>query len=187
MVSPIGVVVIAAGWDDARIVTALLGAAGTIGLPFVLESFVRQAGLRYDVNKLPESNGRWTTTNMLWPEEEGSVLAARNAENRRVVESVLGVTLPSAPPADEAEAAVVEAKLDEAAAELRSGTRDRAKFELLAEENAEYGMWRNLLGVRMYGFVIALVAMIGAAVLVGISLADAFTSSTAEIVVGWLV
>ena len=186
MVSPVWIVVVTAGWDDARLVTVLLGAAGTIGLPFLLESFVRDEGKKVEVDRLPGSRGLLTTTLMLWPEPATSPEAARNAVNRGVVERALGITLPSTPPSDDASTAQVKAELDEAVAQLRVVTRDASTYSLLAQDNAEYGMWRNLLGVRKWGIGVAVAAVVGAAVLVALSVSDTVTSSTAELVAGLL-
>jgi hypothetical protein len=184
MLAPVGIVVAAAGWQDARIVTVLVGAAVTIGLPIVLESFVRQQGLAFEVTELPGSDGRWVTTRMMWPLADTEAETARNRENRRVVEAVIGRQLPAdvAPGQDE----VVAATLDGAIAEIRSITRDAATYPILKAENAEYGMWRNLRGVRTFGRWTAAACAVAALVLIAASAADRITSSTAELVVGLL-
>lgn len=185
MLAPIGVVVAAAGWQDSRIVTALVGVAVTIGLPVVLESFVRLHGVDFEVTKLEGSDGLWTTTQMLWPDGDDAE-KARNAENRRVIERVVDRTLPADVSQSAAERAKVVAELDAAAADIRAMTRDASSYPMLKAENAEYGMWRNLRGVRTYGRLVAGLALIAAVVLIALSLADRVTSSTAELVVGLL-
>ena len=98
MLAPVGIVVAAAGWQDARMVTVIVGAAVTIGLPVVLESFVRQQGLAFDVTELAGSDGRWVTTQMMWPLADTDAETVRNVENRRVVEAVIGRRLPAEVP-----------------------------------------------------------------------------------------
>ena len=44
---------------------------------------------------------------------------------------------------------------------LREATRDRARFPLVAAENANYGFRRNLWGLKLWGMFIALVSAIG--------------------------
>ena len=129
VLAPVGIVVAAAGWQDARIVTVITGVAVTIGMPFVLESFVRQQGLAFEVTELPGSDGRWVTTQMMWPLGDTPAETARNADNRRVVEAVIGRPLPVEVPPDQA--AAVGAALDGAIAEIRSVTRDTATYPIL--------------------------------------------------------
>lgn len=184
MLAPVGIVVAAAGWQDARMVTVLIGIAVTLGLPVLLESFVRQRGLAFEVTELAGADGRWTTTTMMWPTGAGSADTERNASNRRVIERVIGRSLPSEVGSDDD--AAVAASLDAAVAELRAITRDGATYPILVAENAEYGMWRNLRGVRGYGRAIAAAACVASIVLVALSAADRLVSSTAELVVGLL-
>ena len=184
MLAPVGIVVAAAGWQDARMVTIIVGAAVTIGLPVVLESFVRQQGLAFEVTELAGSDGRWMTTQMMWPLADTAAETVRNAENRRVVETVIARQLPAEilPGED----AAVAATLDGAIAEIRSLTRDASTYPILKAENSEYGMWRNLRGVRVFGRVTAAVCAITSLVLIAASASDRVTSSAAELVVGLL-
>ncbi len=187
MLAPVGVVVAAAGWQDARIVTVLVGLATTVGLPVVLESFVRLRGLGVEVTTLEGSDGLWTTTQMMWPGDDDPATSARNAENRAVIARVAGRILPTSVPDDAAGRAAVVAAFDAAVADVRALTRDATKYPVLTSENAEYGMWRNMLGVRVYGLVVAGLAMAASIVLIVLSLADRVSSSTGELVVGLLV
>jgi hypothetical protein len=122
---------------------------------------------------------------MLWPDGDEAD-RARNAENRRVIERVVDRTLPADVSQAAAERAKVVAELDAAVADVRAMTRDASSYPMLKAENAEYGMWRNLRGVRTYGRLVAGLALIAAVVLIALSVADRVTSSTAELVVGLL-
>ncbi len=186
MLAPAGVVVTAAGWQDSRIVTALVGIATTVGLPVVLESFVRLRGLDAEITKLEGSDGLWVTTQMLWPGSDDPAVVARNAENRRVIGRVVDRTLPTSVPQDAAGRAKVVAELDAAVADVRAMTRNARSYPILKAENAEYGMWRNLRGVRVYGCVTAGLAIVTSLVLIALSLLDQISTSTAELVVGLL-
>lgn len=182
--SPLWVVVIAAGWEDAKIVTGLVGLAGTIGLPIVLESFVRQQGKKHDEHRLPGSEGRFATTRMLLPGRPDPSEEAHNAQRRAVVSSATGVALDDRWPTDPAQQEEVVARIERAVAELRSVTRDRDTFWLLAAENADYGMWRNLYGVRTLGIVVSGFALVGAAVLAALSAAGTLDLSTSGLILG---
>jgi hypothetical protein len=184
LLAPVGIVVAAAGWQDARMVTLVVGAAVSIGVPFLLESVVRQRGLRFEVTELAGSDGRWTTTHMLWPLTPDRPESTRNAENRRLVERVTGRSLPDRVPPGRNGDDEVAAILDEAVAVVRSLTRDADRFALLGQENAEYGMWRNLRGVRGPGLVVAGWAAVASIVLIALALGDVVDASAGELVVG---
>jgi hypothetical protein len=64
-------------------------------------------------------------------------------------------------PAEEAaDAAAAARSYAQAVAALREDTRDSARFPLIAAENADYGLRRNLLGLRGFGVAIALVVLV---------------------------
>ena len=84
----------------------------------------------------------------MWPLADTDAETVRNVENRRVVEAVIARRLPADVLGEDA---AVAATLDGAIAEIRSITRDASTYPILKAENAEYGMWRNLRGVRAFG------------------------------------
>jgi hypothetical protein len=185
--APVGIVVVAAGWQDAKIVTGLLALAGTVGMPILLRSVVRQQGKRYDVDRLPSSEGLWTTTRLLLPDRDDPATDAHNALRRRTVARATGVALPDHLPADDVGRQQAIATIDQAVADLRRRTRDPDAFALLAAENAEYGMWRNLYGFRTVGVLVSLVALVAATGLAVLSATDTVDLGTAALVVAAVV
>jgi hypothetical protein len=84
------------------------------------------------------------------------------------ISTAIGRTLPTATEEAEDEAGADE-QYEDAAKSLRERTRDATTFPLVADENAEYGFRRNLLGIRPYGLASGLAgATVGAAVLTGL-------------------
>lgn len=182
--APLWVVVLAAGWQDAKIVVGLVGVAGTVGLPVVLQSFVRQRGKQYDEDKLPGSEGRFATTRMLLPGRNDAAMDAHNAQRRAIVVGATGVRLDDEWPTDPARQHEVVARVESAVAAARSMTRDRDEFWLLAADNADYGMWRNLYGMRAIGIGAACLSFIAAVVLALLSAADTLDLATSGLVLG---
>ena len=185
--APLWVVVVAAGWQDAKAATGLIGLAGTVGLPVVLRSLVRQQGKKYDVNRLEGSDGMWTTTLMLLPDREDPALEAHNARRRETVARASGVALPERLPPDVAGRQATIATFDSAVAAVRGRTRDREKFPLLVAENAEYGMWRNLYGFRMVGVIVSGLSLAAAVVLAILGATDTLDLGTPELIVATVV
>ena len=75
------------------------------------------------------------------------------------IEAVLGEALPTA--AEEvADPVAADERYDEASARIRALTRDRKRFPLLFAENVNYGMRRNLLGLRRAGAAVALLTVV---------------------------
>lgn len=186
MLAPVGIVAAAAGWHEARLVSVVVGAAISIGVPLVLESFVRHQGLGHEVTRIAGSDGQWTTTRMLWPVDDDPAEQARNAENRRVVERATGRVLPSTIPPGADGPERLAAVIDSAVADIRTRTRDTHSYRLLHQENAEYGMWRNLRGVRTSGRVIALVAVVASVLLIVLAITDVVDAPVGELVAGLL-
>lgn len=185
--APLWVVVLAAGWQDAKIVAGLVGLAGTVGLPAVLQSFVRQRGKQYDEDKLPGSEGRFATTRMLLPGRDDPATDAHNAQRRGIIVAATGIRLDDEWPTDPARQHEVVARIDSAVAAARAATRDRDRFWLLAADNADYGMWRNLYGMRAIGIGVACLALIVTVVLALLSAVDALELATSGLVLGAVV
>jgi len=111
----------------------------------------------------------------LWREWAGSPtlrrLRHRGADDgggvlrlHRRIEDVLGLALPTA--AEEAgDPDAADARYNEATRRLIGLTRDRARFGLLFAENVNYGMRRNLLGLRPIGIAVGVATAIVALLL----------------------
>jgi hypothetical protein len=112
---------------------------------------VRDLGRRLEPG-LWESWGGAPTTRMLrWSGNSDSV-----AQQRRhaLLAKVLGEPLPSAAE-EESDPAAADQHYEVATAALRQRTRQGPEFKLLADQNAEYGLRRNCLGLRPLALVVA--------------------------------
>lgn len=84
------------------------------------------------------------------------------------IERVLGDALPTSE--EEASApAAADARYEEATRRLIGMTRDRERFRLLFAENVNYGMRRNLLGLRTIGIVVASTTFVVAGLLIAVA------------------
>lgn len=104
---------------------------------------------------------------------QGSRHPDRVARLHTAVQDVLGDTLPSAPE-EQADPEAADAAYEDVIAKLRDRTRDRTRFPLVFDENANYGFRRNLLGLRPWGLGIALAVLLVAILL------TLFTSGTLD-------
>jgi hypothetical protein len=87
------------------------------------------------------------------------------------LEAVLGDAMPTA---DEegADTAAADDRYDDACARIRARTHDRRRFPLLFAENVNYGMRRNLLGLKSVGIVVAIVTLVASGLLLGLTDGD---------------
>lgn len=149
LVAPIVVVVLMFGLRSSPLVSAVAGLLTVAGAPVVLASLVRDRGLRIEGSLYEEWGGKPTT--QLLTQGPPSLLAERRAS----VEAVTSKTLPSVSAPD-------DDLYDTAVRIVQSKTRDRTRFELLFEENRNYGYERNMLGAQPTGRVLSLAVLIGA-------------------------
>jgi hypothetical protein len=94
------------------------------------------------------------------------------------IEAVLGDPMPTAAE-EQANPAAADARYEEATRRLIGLTRDRKQFRLLFAENVNYGMRRNLLGLRWTGMAVAAVTVI-VAIVVMLAGSGKFAHRTAQ-------
>jgi hypothetical protein len=94
----------------------------------------------------------------------GTDQSGRVERLHRRIEAAFGATMPSA--AEElADPGGTDARYEDVIADARSRTRDRARFPLIFEENANYGFRRNMLGLRPFGLALAVLTLIASGAL----------------------
>jgi len=76
------------------------------------------------------------------------------------VERVTQIAMPTGEQ-EAADPASADQAYEQAIASLRERTRDHSKFETLYAENINYGFRRNLLGLKNWGNLVALLTLIG--------------------------
>jgi hypothetical protein len=84
------------------------------------------------------------------------------------IEQVLGDPLPS-DQEEQDDAPAADARYTEATRRLIALTTDHARFPLVFAENINYGMRRNLLGLRPIGIAVCLATVLAAALLLGLA------------------
>ena len=86
----------------------------------------------------------------------------------RRIEEVLGHPLPTVRE-EQDDPSAADTRYTEATRRLIALTTDRARFPLVFAENLNYGMRRNLLGLRAIGIVVCLVTILATTVLLGLA------------------
>src|SRR4051794_16665179 len=153
VLAPVAVSLVGLGISLVSWTASLGGAAHVVAGPVLLARHVGNKG-RALQEQLFRSWGGPPTTRLLTTERDRPVVDQR----RRNVERVTGLALPSATPqVGSPEAAICDA----AVLDLRSRTRDHARFPLVFSENKSYGFERNLLAVRREGLICASICVAG--------------------------
>jgi hypothetical protein len=112
----------------------------------------------------------------LWAEWEGPPTTQRlrwrgptpkGAQQRRhsLLEGLISEPLPSEAE-ENANPTEADRRYEIAVAALRDLTRDASRFNLVAEENAEYGFRRNCFGLRLLAGVVALLVLAVSGILI---------------------
>lgn len=137
-------------------VLALEGAGGVLGfllaaLLLALCGLVRGRGRSIEPRLWSSWGGAPTTAMLRW---SGSVPEHTQRRHHVLLESILGEALPTRAE-EEADPKGADRRYETAVAALRDLTRSRSEFPLVAEENAEYGFRRNVLGLKPVALAIA--------------------------------
>lgn len=154
-----------------RITGLVLGAAG-----IALAGLVRDAGRRLQ-ETLWESwgGGNPTARRLRWRDAAASDTVERL---HRRLNRLLDEPLPDAA-AEDADPARADRAYEDAVTTLRNLTRDRARFNLIFQENVEYGFRRNSLCVRRAAIAVALGATVVSVILFAVDSA-AYSSRAAR-------
>lgn len=109
-----------------------------------------------------EWGGPPTTQRLRWSES-----TPKGAQQRRhsLIEGLISEPLPSETE-ENADPTEADRRYEIAVAALRELTRDAFRFNLVAEENAEYGFRRNCLGLRLLAVVVALLVLAVSGILI---------------------
>ena len=145
------------------------------GIPVLLSDVVRQLG-KTNQAELFDNWGGTPTTQFLRhhpstsnDQENNAVL---RAERHLHVQRITGLTLPTAE--EEQTDATTVAIYDAAIALLRPYANQQ---HLVSRENAHYGFWRNLYGLRMYVIITGAVGFAASCILFCLDVQDMFNTS----------
>lgn len=130
------------------------GTLAFVAVGVIACSAVRSRGLRLQP-ELWVSWGGSPTLQMVRHRSNPSQAASLH----RHLSALIDEALPTAED-ERRDAAVADAAYERALTQLREATRDDTRFRLVAAENAEYGMRRNMLGIRGFAAGIAAAALL---------------------------
>ncbi|WP_329548502.1 hypothetical protein OG548_35435 [Streptomyces sp. NBC_01356] len=134
-------------------VSYVMGAVAVIGMPVVVADVVRQHGRKAE-RVLWDSWGGPPTTVWLRLREPSKNEVQRDLWRKAVAE-VSGLELLSLR-AERANPSRADQTITTAVGQLRDRTRDTERFNLLFNENRNYGFARNLYGIRWIGRSVSL-------------------------------
>jgi hypothetical protein len=179
-VAAVGIALVPLPTESWKALLALLASSGALTLGVELgRTFGRRAEPR-----LFERWGGPPTTVLL------RLTGTRNPEEaaqfRSAVERGTGMVLPTQ--AEESrDQASSDRRLEVAVANLRTQMRDAKAFPLSFQENASYGFRRNLYGLRVFGSVLGVLALVGAGVLLYFDAEGTVRASSAALAIGGLI
>jgi hypothetical protein len=145
------------GFKQSAIEGTLFGLASSLGFTFLLSQLVRDTGKAKEALLFEKWGGKPTTT-MLRHSDARLNAHTRARYHSRLCSMLPDIKLPSATQekehtthADEKYASCVDY--------LLSKTRDKERFQLLFQENINYGFRRNLWALKPVGIVLGLLSL----------------------------
>lgn len=147
-VAALPIIVVALGFREEPLVTALLALFAAIGGPLLLAYLAREQGGKLQEKLFSQWGGPPTTA--LLRVGDGGERDLKRLQRRSAVEKAWGSCLPSRQ--DEINDPVAADQVYESAVSwLREHTRDKEAFPLVFSENSNYGFHRNLLALKPWG------------------------------------
>jgi len=125
---------------------------------------VRGFGRRLEPALWESWGGPPTTRLLRWSDASSLVAMERR---RMLLSGVLGESLPS-PDEERLDPAGADARYAVAVSALRQRTRNGPAFKLVAQQNAEYGLRRNCLGLRPIALAVATVVLAASAIFLAV-------------------
>jgi hypothetical protein len=157
VVLPIALTVAALGFKQSATEGTLFGLASSLGFTFLLSQLVRDRGKARELWLFEEWGGKPSTA-MLRHNDPRLNVNTRARYHKRLSAMLPETSLPSAEQEREnpAEADVAYASCGDY---LLSKTRDRERFQLLFQENVNYGFRRNLWAMKPVGVAISILSL----------------------------
>lgn len=116
-------------------------------MPLIMLRMVREKGNQVQASLVKDWGGFPTT--LLLRHADSTINTATKERYHKYLESKVNIKIPSAE--DEKQDKVASDKIYDSCVEyLRKNTRDQNKYQLILDENINYGFARNLLGLRPY-------------------------------------
>jgi hypothetical protein len=156
VVLPLALTIAVLGFKQSAAEGVLLGIASSLGFTFLLAQLVRDRGKAKEP-KLFQLWGGKPTTAMLRHGEPRINLQTRTRYHKKLG-SLLSLPLPS-DAQQRVDPAGADAKYETCVDYLLSRTRDTQRFQLLFQENVNYGFRRNLWAMKPVGLVISVASL----------------------------
>jgi len=141
------------------LLTSLLVCGGGTAL---LVQIGRDSGRRKEAQLFACWDGKPTTRFLRHRNTQNPVILARR--HRQLQDLLLDIRIPNAA-SENADPIAADLIYDFFVKYLRDNTRDREKFNLVFEENCNYGLRRNLWGLKPYGIVFSVLSIVIASAL----------------------
>ncbi|MEZ5076717.1 MAG: hypothetical protein R2725_04680 [Solirubrobacterales bacterium] len=122
----------------------------------VVCTVVRSLGRRLEPGLWASWGGAPTTRLLRW---HGGIGAVEQSRRHQLLECIIGDSLPTADE-EEADPEGADSRYAVATTVLRQRTRTGAAFDLVAQQNADYGMRRNCLGLRPVAIAVAGIVLV---------------------------
>ena len=156
VVLPFGILLFMWMPGDSLPAGALLGIISTGGGATLISQIGRDQGRKKQPALWNSWGGAPTTRHLRFRDTPNKI----TLQHRRAkLERLIGYTLPSEQEESE-DLAGADQKYEAGVSFLLESTRDISKFPLVFAENVNYGFRRNLWGMKPYGLLVALLAMI---------------------------
>jgi hypothetical protein len=185
---PLALTVAVLGFKQSAIEGTLFGLASSFGFTFLLSQLVRDRGKARE-SWLFERWGGKPTTAILRHIDTRLNVHTRVRYYVRLSSMLPEITLPSAEQ-EKANPTVADAAYTSCGDYLLSKTRDKERFQLLFQENVNYGFRRNLWAMKPVGIAISILSLVALALVTRIEArADAvpgFANLTAIAIVALL-
>jgi hypothetical protein len=185
---PIALAVAVLGFKQSATEGTLFGLASSLGFTFLLSQIVRDRGKAKEATLFERWNGKPTTA-MLRHSDARLNVHTRLRYHVRLSSMLPEISLPSAEQ-EKVNPTDADAAYTSCGDYLLSKTRDKERFQLLFQENVNYGFRRNLWAMKPVGIAISILSLVALALVTWIEArADAvswFANLTAIAIVALL-
>ena len=158
---PIALTVAFLGLKQSATEGTLIGLASSLGFTFLLSQLVRDRGKSREPWLFMKWNGKPTTA-MLRHSDPRLNVNTRARYHKRLSSMLPEISLPTAEQ-EKANPADADAVYASCGDYLLAKTRDKERFQLLFQENVNYGFRRNLWAMKPVGITISIVSLAGLA------------------------
>jgi hypothetical protein len=185
---PLALTVAVLGFKGSATEGTLFGLASSLGFTFLLSQLVRDRGKAKEAALFQRWDGKPTTA-MLRHHDPRLNAHTRGRYHMRLGSMLPGINLPTEEQEQE-DAALADSKYASCVDYLLSKTRDKERFQLLFQENINYGFRRNLWAMKAVGITIAVLSLGALAVITALEArTDSvpwFANATAAVITSFL-